>query len=166
MTLCLIISSAGSVSAITLFHSSDAWSLFINYRFSNKNCDIGIQQPLTFLLSCLGVWTLTYLSLRFDLYATACQPCAEVCSCPDGFPLSWNLYVVEVVGLFDLCQVLLLCHHLLTVLQIDLCRAWVGKLFRQKATFFTRKPLKAAVKVSLPQRVLYVVVWLWTTVIK
>ena len=31
------------------------------------------------------------------------------------------------------------------------CTSWVGKLFRQKATFFTRKPLKAAVKVSLPK---------------
>ena len=40
------------------------------------------------------------------------------------------------------------------------------KLFQQKAMFFTRKPRKAAVKVSLPQRVLYVVVLLWTTVIK
>ena len=30
-------------------------------------------------------------------------------------------------------------------------KAWVGKLFRQKATFSTCIPLKAAVKVSLPK---------------
>ena len=36
--------------------------------------------------------------------------------------------------------------------------SWVGKLFRQKATFSTCVPLKAAVKVSLPKSMLYVVI--------
>ena len=42
---------------------------------------------------------------------------------------------------------------------------WVGKLFSWKATISTCVPLKAAVKVSLPTKVLYTVVWLWITVI-
>ena len=45
-------------------------------------------------------------------------------------------------------------------------KTWVGKLFRQKATFLAHQPLKAAVKVSLSKSELYVMVWLWTPVIK
>ena len=43
-------------------------------------------------------------------------------------------------------------------------RAWVGKLFRQKATYLAREPLKAAVKVSLPINMSYAEIWLQTNI--
>ena len=43
-------------------------------------------------------------------------------------------------------------------------RAWVGKLFKQKATTSAREPLKAAVKVSLPINMCYAEIWLQTNI--
>ena len=57
-----------------------------------------------------------------------------------------------------------MCILLLISLHEGTHRPWVGKLFRRKAAFSPFVPLKAAVKVNLPIRTLYVA-WLWTTVI-